>query len=67
MRAVYTERSLPDSWYPERQLIDTLNAHNPLLWTAFTIGSISADQHKQISIRREARSFQLRGGFIKQN
>jgi hypothetical protein len=28
---------------------------------------MSADQHKQIGIRGEARSFQLRGGSIKQN
>jgi hypothetical protein len=34
---------------------------------AYTIGPMSADQHKQIGIRRGARSFQLRGGFIKQN
>jgi hypothetical protein len=27
MRAVYTERSLPGNWHPERQLIGTLNAH----------------------------------------
>jgi hypothetical protein len=31
----------------------------------YTIGP--ADQHKQIGIRGGARSFQLRGGFIKQN
>jgi hypothetical protein len=30
MRAVYTERSLPDNWYPERQLIETLSAHSTL-------------------------------------
>jgi hypothetical protein len=35
--------------------------------TAYTIGPISADQHKQIGIRRGASSFPLRGGFIKQN
>jgi hypothetical protein len=28
---------------------------------------MSADQHKQICIRGGARSFQLRGGSIKQN
>jgi hypothetical protein len=28
---------------------------------------LSADQHKQIDIRRGARSHQLRGGFVKQN
>jgi hypothetical protein len=28
---------------------------------------MSADQHKQIGIRGGARSFQLRGGSIKQN
>jgi hypothetical protein len=28
---------------------------------------MSADQHKQIGIRRGARSFQLRGGFVQQN
>jgi hypothetical protein len=31
------------------------------------IGPISADQHKQIGIRGGARSFQQRGGFMKQN
>jgi hypothetical protein len=36
-----------------------------LLWTAYTIGPMSADQHKQFSIRRGARSFQLRGGLAK--
>jgi hypothetical protein len=35
--------------------------------TAYTNGPISADQHKQIGIRGGARSFQLRGGFMKQN
>jgi hypothetical protein len=34
---------------------------------ADTIGPMSADQHKQIGIRGGARSFQLRGGSIKQN
>jgi hypothetical protein len=34
---------------------------------AYTIGPISAEQHKQIGIRGGARSFQLRGGSIKQN
>jgi hypothetical protein len=34
---------------------------------AYTIGPMSADQHKQIGIRGGARSFQLRGGSIKQN
>jgi hypothetical protein len=38
-----------------------------LLWNAYTIGPMSADEHKQIGIRRGARSFLLRGGFIKQN
>jgi hypothetical protein len=33
---------------------------------AYTIGPISAEQHKQIGIRGGARSFQLRGGSIKQ-
>jgi hypothetical protein len=28
---------------------------------------MSADQHKQIGIRGGARSFQQRGGFMKQN
>jgi hypothetical protein len=31
-----------------------------------TIGPMSADQHKQIGIRGGPRSFQLRGGSIKQ-
>jgi hypothetical protein len=35
--------------------------------TAYTIGPISADQHKQIGIRERARYFQLRGCFMKQN
>jgi hypothetical protein len=34
---------------------------------AYTIGPMSADQHKQIGIRGGARSFQLRGGSIKKN
>jgi hypothetical protein len=34
---------------------------------AYTIGPMSADQHKQIGIQGGARSFQLRGGSIKQN
>jgi hypothetical protein len=38
-----------------------------LLWTAYTIGPISADQQIQIGIRGGARSFQLRGYSIKQN
>jgi hypothetical protein len=33
----------------------------------YTIGPISAEQHKHIFIRGGARSFQLRGGFMKQN
>jgi hypothetical protein len=33
---------------------------------ANTIGTMSADQHKQIGIQGGARSFQLRGGSIKQ-
>jgi hypothetical protein len=28
--SVYTGRSLPHTWYPERQLFGILNAHNPL-------------------------------------
>jgi hypothetical protein len=38
-----------------------------LLWRAFTIGPMSADQHKQIEIRRGATSFNMRTVFIKQN
>jgi hypothetical protein len=30
MSAVYTGRSFPHTWYPERQLIGTLNAHTLL-------------------------------------
>jgi hypothetical protein len=30
MSAMYTGRSLPHTWYPERQLIVTLNAHTLL-------------------------------------
>jgi hypothetical protein len=33
---------------------------------AHTSDPMSADQHKQIGIRRGARSHQLRGGFLKQ-
>jgi hypothetical protein len=43
------------------------NFYGLLLWTAYNIGPISADQHKQIGIQGGARSFQLRGGFMKQN
>jgi hypothetical protein len=35
--------------------------------TAYSIRSISAEQHKQIGIRRGASSFQLKGGSSKQN
>jgi hypothetical protein len=38
-----------------------------LLWRAFAIGQMSADQHKQIGILRGATSFNTRSGFIKQN
>jgi hypothetical protein len=38
-----------------------------LLWTAYTIGPMSADLHTQIGIRGGARSFQLRGDSIKPN
>jgi hypothetical protein len=55
---------------------DTLASGAPILshWkisigccSAYTIGPILADQHKQIGIRGGARSFQLRGAFMKQN
>jgi hypothetical protein len=36
-------------------------------YTAYTIGLMSVDQHIQIGIQQVSRSFQLRGGFIKQN
>jgi hypothetical protein len=38
-----------------------------LLWKAFTIGPISADQHKQIGIRRGATPFNMSTVYIKQN
>jgi hypothetical protein len=38
-----------------------------VVWTAFTIGPMSADQHEQIEIRRGATSFNMRTIFIKQN
>jgi hypothetical protein len=34
---------------------------------AYTIGPMSADQHKQIGIRGGARPFQLRGSCINEN
>jgi hypothetical protein len=37
------------------------------LWRAFPIGPMSADQHKQIGIRRGATPFYMATGFIKQN
>jgi hypothetical protein len=38
-----------------------------LRWKAFTIGPMSADQHKQIGIRRGATSFNMSTVYIKQN
>jgi hypothetical protein len=38
-----------------------------LLWKAVTIGPMSADQHKQIGIRRGATSFNMSTVHIKQN
>jgi hypothetical protein len=38
-----------------------------LLWKAFTIGPMSADQHKQIGIRRGATPFNMSTVHIKQN
>jgi hypothetical protein len=38
-----------------------------LLLTAYAIGPMSADQHKQIGIQGGARFFLLRGGSINQN
>jgi hypothetical protein len=38
-----------------------------LLWKAFTIGPMSADQHKQIGIRRGATPFNMSTVYIKQN
>jgi hypothetical protein len=43
------------------------NSHWLLLWKAFTIGSMSDDQRKQIRIRRGATPFNMSTGFIKQN
>jgi hypothetical protein len=87
--AVNTERSLPDTWHPERQLYWHLNAHTLLRlaaevrglaprkhWIpvrqsshtggfqlAYTIGPMSAEQHKQIGIRQGATSFNMRIGL----
>jgi hypothetical protein len=36
------------------------------LWKAFTIGPMSADEHKQIGIRREATPFNMSTVYIKQ-
>jgi hypothetical protein len=38
-----------------------------LLWKAFTIGPMSADQHKQIGIRRGATPFNMSTVYIKRN
>jgi hypothetical protein len=38
-----------------------------LLWKAFTIGPMSADQHKQIGIWRGATPFNMSTVYIKQN
>jgi hypothetical protein len=38
-----------------------------LLWKAFTIGPMSADQHKQIGIWRGATPFNMSTGYITQN
>jgi hypothetical protein len=38
-----------------------------LLWKAFIIGPMSADQHKQIGIRPEATPFNMSTVYIKQN
>jgi hypothetical protein len=38
-----------------------------LLWKAFPIGQMSADQHKQIGIRRGATPFYMSTAYIKQN
>jgi hypothetical protein len=43
------------------------NSYWFLLWKAFTISSMSADQYKQIGILRGATPFNIRTGFIKQN
>jgi hypothetical protein len=38
-----------------------------LLWKAFTIGPMSADQHKPIGIQRGATPFNMSTVYIKQN
>jgi hypothetical protein len=38
-----------------------------LLWKAFTMGPVSADQHKQIRIWRGATPFNMSTVYIKQN
>jgi hypothetical protein len=40
------------------------HSHWLLLWKAFTIGPMSADQHKQIGIRRGATPFNISTGYI---
>jgi hypothetical protein len=54
--------ALRKHWHLERQ-----SSHTEWFLLAYTIGPMSADQHKQIGIRGGARFFQLRGASIKQN
>jgi hypothetical protein len=51
---------------PERQSSHTGWFLLVELWRAFSIGLMSADQHKQIGIRRGATPFNIINGFLKQ-
>jgi hypothetical protein len=54
-------------WNPQRQSFHNERFLSAVAMKAYTIGPMSADQHKQFGILRGSRSCQLRGGFIKQN
>jgi hypothetical protein len=44
MSSVYTGRSLPHTWYPERQLFGILNAH-ALLQLGFKVWGLAHRKH----------------------
>jgi hypothetical protein len=54
-------------WRPERQSSHTGWFLLAAALEAYTIGPMSADQHKQIGIGLGAHYFQLSGVFMKQN
>jgi hypothetical protein len=76
----HPERSYPTDW---RQMCEDWRIGNIGIWYAnpltleesywlllrrsFTIGLMSADQHRQIGFRRGATSFKMRTSFIRQN